>query len=213
MDNRARRRFSIFIAILLHAVVFFIYFDSPVPHTSHAYSIEITNVPAVNHSAGSASQTKEMRIIEKAHTKPLNNITESTFHEASPLVKAIEDVQPEEEEAPNSENGIIDSRSMYDVEDNQHKKTNAKLEMTGWEWDSVPKPRDTTDETGKIVFQIVIDGDGFVIGIKEIETTVSPQLASIYKESLAKLSFSKSTAGVVDEITTKGTVTFILNTK
>jgi hypothetical protein len=214
MDNYARHGISIFSAVLLHLVILLIYFDTPIPHqNTHSYSIEVTSSPISNSTLDSISQDKKRDRREDMYDKPINDIKESTTHETVQKRENNEDLHPEKKDIITPEERVIDSRSMYDVEYNQHKQTAVQLDMTGWEWDSVPNPKDNTEEIGKIVFQIIIDSDGFVIGIKEIEKTVSPQLVSLYKEALAKISFSKSSDSTIDSTTTKGTVTFIINAK
>ena len=32
--------------------------------------------------------------------------------------------------------------------------------MQGWMWDEIPRPKDTSSETGYIIFDIKIDADG-----------------------------------------------------
>lgn len=214
MDNYTRRKVSICIAILLHVIIFFIKIDSPIDsisHTNPVYSIEINTSTAINNPNHDANQVMGTNITENRHYDQLiKNIKKTTGGNTK-----IEgnDTQMEKKQVTNPETSRLDSRAMYDVENNQHKQTAAKLDMVGWEWDSLPNPDDNTEETGKIVFQIIIDSEGFVIGIKEIEKTVSPELLSIYKESIAKLTFSKSYDNVIDNTTTKGTVTFIINAK
>lgn len=59
-------------------------------------------------------------------------------------------------------------------------------------WDFKPQPKDTSDESGKIVFEIKIDDRGDIISIKTIEKTVSPTVEAIYKAEVEKLTFSKT---------------------
>jgi periplasmic protein TonB len=105
----------------------------------------------------------------------------------------------------------IDERGLYKV--HQGKTTGALLELAGWMWDAAPQPQDNTDESGKIVFQIIIDEFGEVIAIKTIEKTISPLVEQIYKEALIKLTFSKTTDNLVYAPTSTGKVTFILQVK
>ncbi len=66
------------------------------------------------------------------------------------------------------------------------------LEIIGWKWDNVPKPKDLTDEVGKIVFRIVIDDLGEIISIQTLERTVSLKVETIYKEALEMITFTKT---------------------
>ena len=87
------------------------------------------------------------------------------------------------------------------------------LQMSGWEWDSPPEPKDTSDESGRIVFEITVDADGYLIGSpKTILTTVSPQLTAEYRTSLELLTFSK-TSSYRSASYSKGRITFIIRSK
>ncbi|MHA7877865.1 MAG: hypothetical protein ACX93T_03005 [Bacteroidota bacterium] len=105
----------------------------------------------------------------------------------------------------------IDERSLYQA--SQDEQTGPLLELAGWIWDTVPQPKDHTEESGKIVFQIKIDEFGEVIAVKTLEKTVSPLLESIYRESLIGLTFSKTADNRVHAPISTGRVTFILQVK
>ncbi|WP_250238491.1 hypothetical protein [Cardinium endosymbiont of Oedothorax gibbosus] len=105
----------------------------------------------------------------------------------------------------------IDERGLYNRGKNCVKQTGAILELKGWEWDAVPNPNDTTEECGKIVFEIKVDQDGEIISIQTIEKTVTPMVEKIYADALRALTFSK-TAGTPSGIST-GKVTFVLIAK
>ncbi len=85
----------------------------------------------------------------------------------------------------------------------------SSLQMTGWMWDSKPKPNDTSSESGKIVFQVDIDNKGDIERIKTIVSTVSPTLKKVYEDEVRKLTFSK-TSGTSVASTSTGTITFII---
>ncbi|WP_342265621.1 hypothetical protein [Cardinium endosymbiont of Philonthus spinipes] len=105
----------------------------------------------------------------------------------------------------------IDERGLYNKGKNHAKQTDATLELRGWEWDAVPRPNDTTEEWGKIVFEIKVDKEGEIISILTIEKTVTPMVEKIYADALRALTFSK-TADAPAGIAT-GKVTFVLIAK
>ena len=105
-------------------------------------------------------------------------------------------------------NKIIDERAIY----NTNKITGSKgssLEMQGWIWDFEPNPDDNSRESGKIVFEIIVDYYGEIEGLKILETTLSPKVENIYKEEILKLTFSPTNNNNPAEIS-KGKITFII---
>jgi len=110
----------------------------------------------------------------------------------------------------NSSNEIIDERAIY----NSNKISGTKgssLEMQGWIWDFEPNPQDKSSESGKIVFEIIVDYYGEIVGLKTIETTLSPKVENIYKEEVLKLTFSPTNTNNPADIS-KGKITFIIKT-
>lgn len=85
----------------------------------------------------------------------------------------------------------------------------SSLQMSGWEWDSPPEPKDTSDEAGKIVFEITVDSDGYITNVKKVMSTVSPQVTLMYKQSVELLTFSK-TSSYKPASSSKGKITFII---
>lgn len=85
----------------------------------------------------------------------------------------------------------------------------SQLDMSGWKWDSAPRPNDRTQQSGKIVFEIRVDSNGEVIAVRVIETTVSAEIVKIYQDEVAKLSFSRTSGGKA-AAQSKGTITFLI---
>ena len=95
---------------------------------------------------------------------------------------------------------------------NTNKITGSKgssLETQGWIWDFEPNPDDNSRESGKIVFEIIVDYYGEIEGLKILETTLSPKVENIYKEEILKLTFSPTNNNNPAEIS-KGKITFII---
>ncbi len=89
----------------------------------------------------------------------------------------------------------------------------ASLDLAGWMWDSKPTPKDETNESGRIVFQIKINSEGEIIAVNAIEKTVSPALVQFYKAHVEKLTFSKINPSVASSGVTVGKITFIIKTR
>jgi len=104
------------------------------------------------------------------------------------------------------EDGDIDERALYGKPGGGG---GTSLELTGWKWDFSPKPKDTSDEEGRIVFEIKIDDQGEIISIKTLEKTVSPTVEKIYKTEVEKLTFSK-TDNLPPAPVSTGKITFII---
>jgi protein TonB len=108
----------------------------------------------------------------------------------------------------------IDERAIYDF--NQGQETNPGepvLELHGWIWDSKPVPKDDTNESGRIVFEIKIDSNGEVLAVRTLEKTISGVLESVYRESLEQLTFSKISNDYKYAPVYTGKVTFIIKEK
>lgn len=105
--------------------------------------------------------------------------------------------------------GTVDSRALYG---NAGGGGGTSLQMSGWYWDAEPKPNDTSSESGKLVFQIVIDDKGNIVRVKTLETSVSPTVEKIYKDAVMRLTFSR-TAGASVAATSTGTITFVIKAR
>ena len=110
-----------------------------------------------------------------------------------------------------SESVKIDERALYNSESSTGKE-GSSLEMQGWTWDFAPNPDDKSPESGKIVFEIIVDYYGDIIGLKTLETTLSPKVENIYKEEILKLTFSPTNNNNPADIS-KGKITFIIKNK
>jgi outer membrane biosynthesis protein TonB len=102
--------------------------------------------------------------------------------------------------------GKVDAEAMMGP---QGGGSGSKLDMSGWRWDSPPRPKDPTQQSGKIVFEIRVDSNGEVISLRAIETTVSAEVVKIYQDEVAKLTFSRTSGGKTAP-QSKGTITFLI---
>ena len=107
-------------------------------------------------------------------------------------------------------NKIIDERALFNKNTSSSSGSKgSSLEMQGWVWDIEPKPIDNSRESGKIVFEIIVDYYGEIVGLKTIETTLSPNIEKIYKEEIYKLTFSPTNNNNPAELS-KGKITFLI---
>ncbi|XOV95066.1 MAG: hypothetical protein ACFHWX_10215 [Bacteroidota bacterium] len=106
--------------------------------------------------------------------------------------------------------GTLDDRALYG---NLGGGSNgASLDMAGWVWDAKPKPNDTSSETGKLVFRITIDNEGYIKKIDRISGNISPSVELLYRQSIEKLTFSQTSDYKAAPEST-GTITFLIQTK
>ena len=128
----------------------------------------------------------------------------------------VDNPKPVEEPAPQ-----IDSRAIYTGkkgtgESDSNSSTSsggASLDLSGWIWDFEPEPDDQSDESGKIVFQIIVDEEGEIVGLKTLEKTVSPVVEKKYRDSVMDLTFSKTSENSSVAATSTGRITFIIKSR
>ncbi len=112
------------------------------------------------------------------------------------------------EKPPSSK--IIDERAIFkNKSSSESGSKGSSLEMQGWVWDFEPNPIDNSRESGKIIFEIIVDYYGEIIGLKTLETTLSPAIEKIYRDEILKLTFSPSNNDNPADVS-KGKITFII---
>lgn len=136
-----------------------------------------------------SSETKKpeeeqpVRNTEKDSEKPANSVNNSEEKNDSP--GNGDKNKPGDQ---GSDEGKIEEKALYG---NQGSNDGSMLELAGWKWDDQPNPIDNSQETGKIVFEITVDQDGYITGIKTLEKTVSPTVVQAYRKAVEELTFSK----------------------
>lgn len=203
------------LSLAIHGLVFLIvyYLHLPAPQTagggsSQPYTVEL-DLKSFHTSARTLAPPPAKQIPHSptvTHTSPKAKTPPQKVEEQPPA--QVTENQP----IVTTEEPVIDTRGLYTGTGNG-KKAGASLEMAGWIWDSVPDPQDNTDEIGKLVFEIVIDDTGEIIGIKTLEKTVTPLIEQLYKEEVAKLTFSKTSKKLAYASDSTGRITFILQYK
>ena len=157
-------------------------------------------------------------------SQPVEPVTDPQEPEVQPVASSVEN-DSDNQEAPTQSNqgdrtdeigdqgdpqGNVDARALYG---NPGGGDGAALDLTGWIWDSLPRPRDPSQESGRIVFQIIIDDQGDLISVRTVEKTVSPNIERIYKAEVEKLTFSPTTQNTLPAPRSTGTITFIIRSR
>ena len=126
------------------------------------------------------------------------------------IVSESSESEDNKEEETILKNKIIDERALFNKNTSSSSGSKgSSLEMQGWVWDIEPNPIDNSRESGKIVFEIIVDYYGEIVGLKTIETTLSPNIEKIYREEIYKLTFSPTNNNNPAELS-KGKITFLI---
>lgn len=140
--------------------------------------------------------------------QPVEEVKQEPAEEEVPAEEVAETTSAEEVEEPK-----IDPRGLRGSQGNITGSTEgASLALGGWMWDFKPRPEDDSSETGKIVYKIVVDQEGYLVRIVTQTSTVSPAVERKYRIAVEKLTFSK-TSDYKPAPLSEGTITFIIKSK
>ena len=142
--------------------------------------------------------------LEEEMPIPKNVISETNTDKSENNASLIDSSSIIKENKPNK----IDERALFNSKSSSGEE-GSSLEMQGWIWDFLPNPKDNSSESGKIVFELIVDYYGDIMGLKTLETTLSPKVEKIYREEILKLTFSPTNNNNPAEIS-KGKITFII---
>lgn len=106
--------------------------------------------------------------------------------------------------------GTVDARALYGTPGGGG---GASLDLAGWAWEEVPRPKDTSNESGRLVFEITVDDNGEVIGIRTLERGVSAAVEAVYRQEVAKLYFRRSPPDSPAPPRSVGKITFIIKSR
>ncbi|MFY0600570.1 MAG: hypothetical protein JXR03_12940 [Cyclobacteriaceae bacterium] len=190
--------------------------DSPDVVEENQVSEEIPEVAPVVEDTIEEIEDAEESTAEEPQ-EPVEEVVEDEIIETEALMPSSDEPQTEEQSQGNTEGdgdegkeeGIIDGRAIYG---SQGSAKGASLQMTGWKWDIKPNPDEKSDEVGKIVYKITINDEGEFVRIDLVSRTVSPNIERIYRQSIERLSFTK-TNDYQPAPTSTGFVTFIIKSK
>jgi len=107
--------------------------------------------------------------------------------------------------------GTVDSRALYGKSGGGG--GGPSLDLAGWRWDYAPNPNDNSKENGRIVFEIKVDDNGDVIGVRTLEKTVGPTVEQLYRREVEKLTFSPISGNTLPAPISTGKITFIIQSK
>jgi len=168
---------------------------------------------------------------------PVEPVEEKIIEEVKPVSEPIIE-EPKEE--PKIEEKVVDANALYPGSASQGNKENEagdagdpegtidsralygksggggngpSLELAGWKWDFEPNPNDKSKENGRIVFEIKVDDNGEVIGVRTLEKTVSPSVEQLYRREVEKLTFSPTSGNSIPAQISTGKITFIIKSK
>jgi len=177
-----------------------------------------TSTEVVEETETTSQEIEDVPVIEKEEkSKPVENVVEEKKEvDDRAVMKSNEEQSDKDGDGKSdseSENREVDKRAIYGTQgNNTGNNEGASLSMAGWIWDFKPKPNDTSDESGKIEYKIVVDQDGYLVKIETITSNVSPAVERKYRQAVEKLTFSKTGDNKSASLST-GTVTFIIKSK
>ncbi len=92
-------------------------------------------------------------------------------------------------------NGSLDSKALYGEKGSGTGGSGGgSLQMPGWKWLAKPKVSETSNATGRLVFEIKVDGNGEVVSIQKVpgqSTFNDPVTERIYFEAVQKTEFER----------------------
>lgn len=106
-------------------------------------------------------------------------------------------------------NGKINAKEFYGTPGGASSGVN--FDVSGWSLASRPSVNDDSDETGRIVFQIKVDGSGEITNVRQLQSTVSPSVSELYRRAVSRLRLRPK--GGATPPTATGTITFIIKAK
>jgi len=145
------------------------------------------------------------------YEKKEENTTDGTGETNSEATKANQGDNTNETGDKGQEDGSLDARTLYGNQGGGGGAT--ALNMSGWMWDFTPKPNDTSDENGRIVFEVKIDDEGEIVSVRTLERSVSTTVEKIYRQEIEKLTFTKTSDNRSTAAISTGTITFVIKSK
>ena len=180
----------------------------PEPVEEVVAETQVEESPAVVEEA--KEEVKE--VIAKPEPKPVPKPTpkEESMYPGKTKKASNQGDDADEVGDKGKEDGKIDERAIYGA---RGSADGASLQMAGWNWDNIPRPNDSSNENGRVVFEVTIDDQGEIIGVKTIEKTVSPTVERQYRLAVEQLTFSTTSDNVRPAPTSTGRITFIIRAK
>ena len=160
-------------------------------------------------------EEKKEPVKKPSETKPVEEKqeerkVESAFPAKDPATSTAGQGDKDETGDQGDPEGELDERALYGT---QGGGGGSSFNLEGWNWDWIPKPQDTSNENGRLVFEIKVNADGEIISVRTIERSVSPAIEKIYRSEVEKLTFSRKTSGGTPPPISTGTITFVIKSK
>ncbi|WMJ74329.1 hypothetical protein RCC89_14310 [Cytophagaceae bacterium ABcell3] len=115
-----------------------------------------------------------------------------------------------------SEEGSVDAQNVYGSPGGGggggSDSEGPELDIDGWKWDDKPDKKDSSNESGKIVFEIRVDDQGWIKNSKVLEATVSPSVVQFYKQQVDRLTFTRSSSSQAPPVTV-GRITIVVKSR
>jgi protein TonB len=108
--------------------------------------------------------------------------------------------------------GTVDAKGYYGKPGGGDGGEGPSIVLNGWEWDNIVKPNIEDSETGRIVFDIEVDENGDLIGVRKESGSVSAAAERACLASLEKLTFTRKAGAKVPAVT-KGKITFVIRAR
>ncbi|QNF35063.1 hypothetical protein HUW51_20945 [Adhaeribacter swui] len=112
-------------------------------------------------------------------------------------------------------NGSLNSKALYGKPGTGSGGSGSgSLNMPGWGYDREPRPNDTSNETGELVFRITINEEGEVESVRRLSGNVSQELEKLYRDEIYRTTFSRTTPKTNSaSVGATGTIRFIIRAK
>jgi outer membrane biosynthesis protein TonB len=107
--------------------------------------------------------------------------------------------------------GSLDAKALYGKQGNGNGGEGSSLSLDGWNWDEIPKPSVPNNETGRIVFDIVVNAEGELEKITIAENSLSPEGAKSCRIAVERLTFTRTGTNV--PTLSRGRITFVVRSR
>jgi hypothetical protein len=224
-----RKIFSFLISLILHFVLFLISINIVLKKNEEKKIIlnSISILKKIEKKEEVKVKTQEKNVKEEKNNKKKTNIEKKISQikreiQKKQLVKVKKDLEKKEqiqelkivsdkavEESIYSEN-IYKKNEKEKFEDEDK---SIQIDIIGWKVDNCSFLGDQTCEIGSVVFEITIDSEGYIVGIKTLEKSISNSLEEFYKDQVLKFTFSEEKDFEKKNNFTKGIITFNIKYK
>jgi protein TonB len=111
-------------------------------------------------------------------------------------------------------NGSLNSKALYGKPGTGTGGSGSgSLNMPGWGYDREPRPNDTSNETGELVFRVTINEEGEVESVRRLSGNVSQELEKLYRDEIYRTTFSRTSPKTAASVGATGTIRFIIRAK